>query len=114
MRRLGLVLAAAGSLTGPAASAATPLRISGPAPTPVHPSVAGAAAPLPYERRQVSLPPGVVRTAVERRFSDERLVGQAGFLCGLQDHPVHDGGAGAYGADPDGRFLGASLRLRFR
>ena len=112
MRRLGLVLAAAGSLTGPAASAATPLRIS--APAPAHSTVAGATAPLPYERRQVSLPPGVVRTAVERRFSDERLVGQAGFLCGLQDHPEHDGGAGAYGADPDGRFLGASLRLRFR
>ena len=84
-----------------------------PAQAPVRPSIVTIAPRLPYDGRQVSLPPGIVRTAVEHSFSDERLVGSAGFLCGLQDHPVHDGGAGAYGSDPDGRFLGASLRLRF-
>lgn len=113
MARLGLVLAAAGVMAASAAAAETPLRLSVPTSARAPAAPVTVAARLPYEGRQVSLPPGIVRTAVERRFSAETLVGSAGFLCGLQDHPVHDGSAGAYGSDPDGRFLGASLRLRF-
>lgn len=56
---------------------------------------------------------GIVRTSVD--YGDRNgLGGEAGFICGRQDIAVKDGAAGAYGNDPDGRLLGARLRLRFR
>jgi hypothetical protein len=72
-------------------------------------STAGA---LNYARRaQTPLPPGVARTAVERGASD--LTGSAGLLCGLQPSADTSGAATARGYDPDGKFVGAKLALRF-
>lgn len=67
---------------------------------------------LNYARRaQTPLPPGVARTAVERSASD--LTGSAGLLCGLQPSADTSGASTARGYDPDGKFVGAKLALRF-
>lgn len=77
----------------------------------------------PVQPRPVIRPPvtideerrsrGIVTTSVD--YGDPGgLGGEAGFICGRQDIPVKDGAAGAYGNDPDGRFLGARLALQFR
>ncbi len=55
------------------------------------------------------------RTAVEHRFSRRQdITGSLGFLCGLQPGHTEGGGAGAYGSDPHGRFVGAKLSFAFR
>ena len=57
---------------------------------------------------------GVARTSVDHHFAN-RLMGSAGFLCGL--HPgVDDADAAAAmrGTDPQGRFLGAKLSFAFK
>lgn len=67
--------------------------------------------PLLYSRAPAPLPPGVARTSVERRASD--VTGSAGLLCGLQPNADTSGAATARGYDPDGKFIGAKLALRF-
>jgi hypothetical protein len=106
--RLDLMLLAAALAASLAANARA-------APTPAPTVSARPAAPvvLSYSPDRQALPPGIVRTSVDRRFSRERVTGSAGFLCGRPDFPVQSGSAGAYGSDPSGRFLGASLRLTF-
>ena len=55
------------------------------------------------------------KTAVEHRFSRRQdITGSLGFLCGLQPGHTESGGAGAYGTDPHGRFVGAKLSFAFR
>ena len=55
------------------------------------------------------------RTAVERSFARrDEVKGSLGFLCGLQPSHAEAGGAGAYGVDPHGRFVGAKLSFAFR
>ena len=39
--------------------------------------------------------------------------GSFGFLCGLQSGQTDHGAAAAHGYDPQGRFLGAKLKLSF-
>jgi hypothetical protein len=57
---------------------------------------------------------GVTRTSVESHFGVRNdAVGEAGFLCGLLPHPDTAGAAAAFGHDPDGRFVGAKLRVAF-
>ena len=69
---------------------------------------------LRYATLHSPLPEGIVRTSVEKRFGlRDTTVGEAGFLCGLLPHPDTSGAAAAYGHDPDGRFVGAKLRLSF-
>ncbi len=78
--------------------------------------VAKPAAPslLRYAALQSPRIEGITKTSVERRFGvRENAVGEAGFLCGLLPHPDTAGAAAAYGHDPDGRFVGAKLRLPF-
>lgn len=59
--------------------------------------------------------PGVAKTSVDRRFSDQGVVGSLGFLCGLEPGAERRGGAaGARGYDATGRFVGAKLRVAFR
>ncbi len=56
---------------------------------------------------------GVVRTAIDHRFTRDGVTGSLGFLCGLPPDP--DGGVSSVrGYDPQGRFLGARLSLPFR
>ena len=105
--RLDLMLLAAALAVSIAATArAEPSVVAGPA---------RSAAPvvLTYSPDRQALPPGIVRTSIDRSFSRDRVTGSAGFLCGRPDFPVQSGSAGAYGSDPSGRFLGASLRLAF-
>jgi hypothetical protein len=76
-------------------------------------SVQRAALVRPYAQADAagaSLP----RTAIDHRFALDRLVGSAGFLCGLRPGHTESGGAAAHGFDPQGRFLGAKLRFAFR
>ena len=55
------------------------------------------------------------RTAVDHRFSRRQdITGSIGFLCGLQPGHTESGGAGVYGSDPHGRFVGARLSFAFR
>jgi hypothetical protein len=83
----------------PAFSQARPLDLS----------VPGA---LSYARRApLALPRGVARTSVEHQSND--LTGSAGLLCGLQPSAQTSGAATARGYDPDGKFVGAKLALRF-
>ncbi len=57
---------------------------------------------------------GVTKTSVESRFGvSDKTSGEAGFLCGLLPHPDTSGAAAAYGHDPDGRFVGAKLKMAF-
>lgn len=56
---------------------------------------------------------GVARTAVDRSFGRDEVVGALGFLCGRPDNLNSDGAADAYGHDPHGRFLGAKLSVAF-
>ena len=69
---------------------------------------------LRYAALHSALPEGIIRTSVEKRFGvRDTAVGEAGFLCGLLPHPDTSGAAAAYGHDPDGRFVGAKLKLSF-
>lgn len=55
------------------------------------------------------------RTAVEHRFSRrDDITASVGFLCGLQPGHTEGGGAGAFGVDPHGRFVGGKLSFAFR
>ncbi|MBC7669424.1 MAG: hypothetical protein H7236_13475 [Gemmatimonadaceae bacterium] len=70
-----------------------------------------AAFPLRYSRAAPPLPPGVARTSVEA--GTDSVTGSAGLLCGLQPSADTSGAAMARGYDPDGKFVGAKLALRF-
>ena len=70
-----------------------------------------AALPLRYSRAPTPLPPGVARTSVET--GTDGVTGSAGLLCGLQPSADTSGAALARGYDPDGKFVGAKLALRF-
>ena len=106
--RLDLMLLAAALAISTAATARAD-------PTTAQAVPARSAAPvlLTYSSDRQALPPGIVRTSIDRSFSRERATGSAGFLCGRPDFAVQSGSAGACGSDPSGRFLGASLRLTF-
>ena len=68
--------------------------------------------PLSYaQRAPAPLPQGIARTSVEHATND--LTGSAGLLCGLQPSADTSGAATARGYDPDGKFVGAKLALRF-
>lgn len=74
-----------------------------------------ASQPIPLKpAAQSPLPPGVARTSIDHRFEGRPLDGSLGFLCGIQPSAVTQGAAGAYGVDPQGRFLGLKLHMTFR
>jgi hypothetical protein len=111
------LLVAAGLATAGAAQAATPqaaasglvpYRTTAPAQSPV------AAFVLSDRDARPALPLGVAQTSVERKLGSQGLTGQAGFLCGRDPGHGETGAAAAYGYDPHGRFVGASLRFAFR
>ena len=70
-----------------------------------------AALPLRYNRAPTPLPPGIARTSVEH--GTDGVTGSAGLLCGIQPSADTSGAAMARGYDPDGKFVGAKLALRF-
>jgi hypothetical protein len=57
---------------------------------------------------------GVAKTAIDHSFDRQGVVGSVGFLCGLDSRLDNAGGMGAFGTDPQGRFIGAKLHLAFR
>ena len=70
--------------------------------------------PLRYAAMHTARIAGITKTSVESRFGvGDQAKGEAGFLCGLLPHPDTSGAAAAFGHDPDGRFVGAKLRLAF-
>ena len=69
-------------------------------------------APRPPVDKDVRIP-GVARTAVDYRAGGG-LVGSLGFLCGREPGADLKGAAAAHGYDPNGRFVGAKLRIAFR
>jgi len=73
-----------------------------------------ATAPMNYRRFIQSKVPGIAQTSVTSRFAkrDDAFT-DAGLLCGLQPHPDTAGAAAAFGHDPDGKFVGAKLRMSF-
>lgn len=61
-----------------------------------------------------TLPPGVAQTSVSGRLGRrDDATSEAGLLCGLEPHPDRAGAAAAFGHDPDGKFVGAKLKLSF-
>ena len=72
------------------------------------PAIAVAYAQAPPER-----PAGVARTAIDHSF-DRKTTASVGFLCGLDSRLDSAGGMGAFGTDPQGRFVGAKLHLALR
>ena len=56
---------------------------------------------------------GIARTSVDHRFAADGVEGSFGFLCGLQAGQSDHGAAAANGYDPQGRFLGAKVKLSF-
>jgi hypothetical protein len=59
-------------------------------------------------------PAGVARTSLDAAFARDRAAASVGFLCGLDERRDQAGGMDAFGADPQGRFVGARLTLRLR
>jgi len=59
-------------------------------------------------------PAGIAKTSLDHSFARRGADGSVGFLCGLQPKAVTEGAAGAYGVDPQGRFLGVKLHMTFR
>ena len=57
---------------------------------------------------------GMVRTAIEHRFTRDGVTGSLGFLCGLPPNASDGGATAVRGYDPQGRFLGAKLSFAFR
>ena len=55
-------------------------------------------------------------TALDRRFASDRVVGQVGYLCGLDSHAFGDPGSRgpASGFDREDTFLGAKLSYAFK
>ena len=70
-----------------------------------------AALPLGYSRAPTPLPPGIARTSAEH--GTDGVTGSAGLLCGIQPSADTSGAAMARGYDPDGKFVGAKLAVRF-
>jgi hypothetical protein len=82
------------------------------------PKTKAAMSPLPLGYRPAGkpLPDGVARTSVDHRFArsgSDDYVGAAGLLCGLKPEADVHGAAAAFGADPDGKFVGAKLTIAF-
>ncbi len=70
--------------------------------------------PMNYSRFPRPRADGISQTSVETRLAGrDSAVGEAGFLCGLLPHPDTSGAAAAFGHDPDGRFVGAKLKMAF-
>lgn len=65
-----------------------------------------------YDQAPPERPEGVAKTAVDHAF-DRKAVASVGFLCGLDERKDTGGAMGAYGSDPQGRFVGAKLHLAF-
>ncbi|MDR3507862.1 MAG: hypothetical protein P4L64_08205 [Caulobacteraceae bacterium] len=53
-------------------------------------------------------------TTVDHRFGAGGVMASAGFLCDLQPGVKTNGGPTASEFDPNGRFVGARLSLRFK
>lgn len=104
---------------GSSAQAEPQRQLAAPAPAPARATTSatqpqGRALALPYTQRNFSVrAPGVAQTSIDRQF-EGGVAGSAGFICGRPDNPYVAGSAAAHGSDPNGRFLGASLRISFR
>jgi len=68
--------------------------------------------PVLYSRAPAPLPPGIARTSVERRISDDGVL-SSGVLCGIQPSADTSGASRARGFDPDGKFVGAKMAFKF-
>jgi hypothetical protein len=100
---LSMVAALAAQPSAPATGQAAP-DLSGPKPATLR----------AYAETVAMREAGIARTSVDKRFSeDDKVMGSLGFLCGLQPTALDKGSAAAYGVDPQGRFVGAKLKLAF-
>ncbi len=58
------------------------------------------------------------RTAIDHRFADDAVVGQIGYLCGIDGYPSNSqdagGGGPLSGFGQRGTFLGAKLGYAFK
>jgi len=105
---LALVVLASGGAAHAGAGDAAALAAA------VRPRPEAAAAPSARARTIDERTPGVAKTAIDHSFAPRDLTGSLGFLCGLQPGAGRTGAAAARGYDPQGRFLGAKLRLAIR
>jgi hypothetical protein len=103
-------MAGAAALVAGPVGAQTVLRLDPPSAAAGRSEFSPAASP--YDAAQAMKAAGIAQTAVVRGFSDNGSA-SVGFLCGLQPS-AQTTGAGVFGADPHGRFVGAQLRFGFR
>jgi hypothetical protein len=109
LSRIFLGLSLCGALAG-TCQAEPRIRLGPPTAAPLRLDLADA----PYDAAQALKAAGVARTALDQSLPGGAGTVSAGVLCGIQPGAQASGGAGAYGVDREGRFVGAQLRLRFR
>ena len=119
--RLPLALGAALALTAGAANAQVAgaslrdavFRADAKAAATLASPIPASAVGVAYAGAPAERPAGVAKTAIDHAF-DRKTTASVGFLCGLDSRLDNAGGMGAYGTDPQGRFIGAKLHLAFR
>ena len=111
-RRLIVLSLAAAALAGAACAAPLQSRVDSVQPTL---DVTGAHPMLVLRNTDAGAlrAAGIARTSVDHQFASKDVEGSFGFLCGLQAGQTDHGAAAAHGYDPQGRFVGAKLKLSF-
>ncbi len=107
--------------TAPQSPAGSAAAAQAPPATPPKPhldlSVRGAFSDRSYVADTSADPASAPRTAVDRRLGSDALVGQVGYLCGIEAYAASsqdEGGGPLSGFGRRGTFLGASLGYAFR
>jgi hypothetical protein len=108
----GLAILSVGLLLAGVATAA-PISLS-PSSTTAQPRLDFSRLASPYDAGQAMKAAGIAHTAIDRSLPSPSATASVGFLCGGQPNTGTSGASGALGADADGRFVGAQLRLGFR
>lgn len=115
MRRTILTALAFCAIAG--AASAAPDATDGAAVTRMKIALEAAARAVPTNdaaRFARTLPAGVAQTSISSHIARrDDATSEAGLLCGLEPHPDRAGAAAAFGHDPDGKFVGAKLKLAF-
>lgn len=115
------ILALAAAVLAIAASAAAQVVSQAAAPVSVRPALnlprSGDGFGLSYTPVSTGRAPGVAKTALDHHFASDGVVGQVGYLCGIDKYApdsYQSGGGPNSGFGKQGTFLGASLGVSFK
>ena len=115
------ILALATAVLALAASASAQVVSPSATPAPARPGLVlprpGDGFGLSYTPVSTGRAPGVAKTALDHRFASDGVVGQVGYLCGIDKYApdsYQSGGGPNSGFGKQGTFLGASLGVSFK